>query len=141
MDYQAFYRHCRDLFQDRWSDCHVVWPNEPMQPFEPIGDQAGSGYPARMLLLDFNDEQADFGVFSGTDQVDGTLVVTICVEAGAGEDKVFDRFDSLKTMCATYGDSSGDQLQFLVPRLGGMVAFEDLPLFGREAHFPFKRWE
>jgi hypothetical protein len=141
MDYQAFYRHVRLMFSNNWTSSPVVWPNEPMQPFEPVGDQGSASYPASMLLVDFNDEQADFGTFDGTDQVDGSLVVTICVEAGAGEDKLFDLFDRLKAMFATYGDSSTDALQFLVPRLGGMVAFEDLPLFGREAHFPFKRWE
>lgn len=141
MDYQGFYRHVRDLFNDRWTATPVVFPNEPAPPFEPVGDQGSASYPAAMLLVDFNDETAAFGTFATTHEIDGTVVVTICVEAGAGEDRLFDLFDSLVSMFETYGDSSADSLQFLVARLGGMVAFEDLPLFGREAHFPFKRFQ
>jgi len=143
MDYEALYQHVRDLFGDHWSDnaaTPILFANEAEDgpPRTPVAD-TDPAYPARWIEVELLIGQAEFLTFADS-EIDGAVRLTIWVQEGSGEKKLFGLLKDLRTLFATYGDSAGG-VQFMEPLLQDAFFLEDASFYGRECLVPFTNFQ
>ncbi|OQC35389.1 MAG: hypothetical protein BWX64_02474 [Acidobacteria bacterium ADurb.Bin051] len=111
----------------------VLWPGGSLEPPAPTSPPAE---PAAFVAVEVEYTGAELADFAGGARVDGEVVCEVWSERRAGDDRVRDLVDALRSLFRA-GDAAG--LQFLEPRAGG-AAVSDV-WYGRGLRVPFVRWE
>lgn len=131
----------RQLFEDWWTDCRVIFPGEEDEPPLPV-DEGDPAFPARFIALAVDYSPSDRITYGGTNEVRARLVVSRWVQraGGAADESLRDLGDKLKTMVDQHGDVAG--LTFTGEHTESAdVVEEEFPFLGRAFAFEFVRFE
>jgi hypothetical protein len=129
----------RQLVEDRWTDCLVIWPNEQAKPPDPV-DEKNAAYPARFIAVAVDYDPSPRITYGGTNEIRGQLVFSRWVQRGASDERLRDLAKKLKAMVEQFGDVVGLTFTGAYTE-SAPVDEEEFPFMGRAIAFEFVRFE